>query len=154
MVYGEYRVDWRFRDRVPLCTQVYSGRNLLRKPPKKKTGGPLTPGCHLGGEARLSPNPRFSNPPSFLARIGFLTLTTIQHHRLLTMEYCAYKVEKKAASAPVWLYTSLLEPTTSTSRMPQNQSQSIYFFFLIGGASHKTPLVVMCYTPIPRHLST
>ena len=120
---------------------------------QKKNRGSTHTRMSFRGGSQVIPKPQVLQPP-LLSRIGFLTLTTIQHHRLLTMEYCAYKVEKKAASAPVWLSTSLLEPTTSTSRMPQNQSQSIYFFFLIGGASHKTLLVVMCYTPIPRHLRT
>ena len=110
---------------------------------KNQQGSPLTPGCHLGGGGGqvypLTPKTRLSNTPlppppplspsPILARIGFLSLTTIQHHRLIIMECCAYKVEKISASAPVWLYTSLLEPTTSTSRMFQNQSQSIYIFF-------------------------
>ena len=135
MVYGEYTVDWRFRDRAPLCTQVYSGRNLLRQPPKKSTGESTHTRMSFrgggGGADQVLQHP--STPPlspsPILARIGFLSLTTLQHHRLIIMEYCAYKVEKKTASAPVWLYTSLLEPTTSTSRMFQNQSQSIYIFF-------------------------
>ena len=100
MVNGEYTVDWRFCDRAPLCTQAYSGRYFLRQSPQNSTGESTHTRMSFRGGSQVFSQPSktsFSNhpstpspltpPPPIPARIGFLSLTKIQYHRILIMEY-------------------------------------------------------------------